>query len=149
MGTIVRGKTRQMLEAMTQHSLGGGVLMAIVKTEEEENRRRKFMAFGKALDEFRRLNPSMPVTQIQAFLMVVVDENDMSMSEFAKRSNLKISTTSRYLLDLGTPRHSEDTAYDLIVRGVDPTEPRRARYSLSRKGKALANRLSDILKDDC
>lgn len=138
-----------MLNAATQHSLGGGVLMAIVKSDEEEKRRRKFMAFGKALDEFRRLNPSMPVSQVQAFLMVVVDEGDMSMTEFANRTGLKVSTTSRYLLDLGTPRHEEDTAYDLIVRGVDPLEPRRASYSLSRKGKALANRIASILDEGC
>ena len=139
-----------MLHQATNHyPLGGGDCMAIVRTTDEEDKRRKLMAIGKVMDEFRRLNPSMPVAQIQAFLMVAADEDAMSMTEFAQRTGLKISTTSRYLLDLGTPRHEEDTAYNLVERGVDPLEPRRARYSLSRKGNALVIRLIKAFEEGC
>lgn len=129
---------------------GGGVayMPEMVSSPEDDKRRKVLAAFGKALDEFRRVNPSMPVAQIQAFLLAAISD-ELSMSEIAQRTGTKVSTTSRYLIDLGLPRHGEDTAYGLIERSIDPMEPRRARYLMSRKGKALINRLVSTLVTIC
>lgn len=123
---------------------GGGIGMnapAII----ERNPQEKLIALGEALDEFRKLNPMMPVAQIQAFILAALD-SDMSMLDMADRIGVKKSTASRYLLDLGPPRSDDDPAYGLIERGVDPIEPRKARYTLSKRGKVLMRRIVQILE---
>jgi DNA-binding MarR family transcriptional regulator len=91
---------------------------------------------GKVLDEFRSVSPNMPVSQIMAFLMVALDVG-LGMSEVSDVIRVKNSTASRYLLELGPERLPGDGALGLIERGVDPQNTRKARYSLSRKGKRL------------
>lgn len=113
-----------------------------------DKRRQVLAAFGKALDEFRRLNPTMPVAQIQTFLLAAIAD-ELTMSEIAEKTGTKVSTTSRYLIDLGIPRTSEDTAYGLLERGMGVRDPRAASYQMSRKGKALVNRLVSTLVSIC
>lgn len=129
---------------------GGAVCMPdLVRDGEGDAKRRQILvAFGKCLDEFRRINPTMPVAQMQAFLLAVITD-ELSMSEIAQKTGMKVSTTSRYLIDLGLPRHDADTAYGLIERSIDPMEPRRARYLMTRKSKALINRLVTTLLSIC
>lgn len=107
-------------------------------------RNKRILAIGRALDEFRLLSPTMPVAQIQAFLLVAIDER-IGMTDVAELTGVKPSTASRYLLDLGVARTALDNAYDLLDRGVDPMNTRKARYTLTRKGKALVSRLVDSL----
>lgn len=134
--------------APTEVSGGVACMPSEVVPVDESKRRQVILAFGKALDEFRRINPTMPVAQIQAFLIAVVAE-ELSMSEIAERTGTKVSTTSRYLIDLGMPRTDEDTAYGLLERGMGVRDPRAASYQLSRKGKALVNRLVSTLLQIC
>lgn len=129
--------------------LGGAVCMPELSRDAGDDKRtRVLVAFGKCLDEFRKLNPTMPVAQIQAFLLAIIQE-ELSMSEIAQKTGTKVSTTSRYLIDLGLPRTDSDTAYGLLERSIDPMEPRRARYLMTRKSKAMVNRLVDTLMTIC
>ena len=93
-----------------------------------------------ALEEFRRLSPTMPVAQVQAFLLVALDET-VSMTDVAELTGVRPSTASRYLLDLGVRRTQLDNAFGLLERGVDPMNTRRARYSLTKRGTLFVNRL--------
>src|ERR1044072_2364702 len=95
--------------AIAPTEVGGGVCMPdVVRAGDDADKRRQVLvAFGKALAEFGRLNPTMPVAQIQAFLLAVIAD-ELSMSEIAQRTGTKVSTTSRYLIDLGQPRHEDD-----------------------------------------
>ena len=114
--------------------------MQLMTTAPLDERAARIIAVGKVLDEFRKLDPKMPIAQVQAFLLIALDSN-MGMQDFAEMAGVRDSTASRYLLDLGAKRVDGDDALDLIIRGVDPTNPRRARYSLSRKGKALVAKI--------
>lgn len=114
---------------------------------DRDRRNLKLLKLKKLLDEFRKLDPTMPIAQVQSFLLAA-QENNMSVSEMAERTGIKVSTSSRYLIQLGPKRHDEDPAYGLLERGVDPMEPRRARYTLSRRGKGLVARVLSILDDD-
>lgn len=129
---------------------GGAVCMPdLVRASVGDDKRRQVLiAFGKCLEEFRKLNPTMPVAQIQVFLLSVIAD-ELSMSEIAQKTGMKVSTTSRYLIDLGIPRTGEDMAYGLLERSIDPMEPRRARYLMTRKSKALVNRLVTTLLSIC
>jgi DNA-binding MarR family transcriptional regulator len=115
-------------------------------SEEGLKRAKRIVALGRVLDEFRKLNPSMPVSQIQALLLVALDL-PMGMGDYAERTGVKPSTASRYLLDLGPPRHPDDSAFGLIDRGVDPQEPRRARYTLSKRGKQLVKQILNMMEE--
>lgn len=107
-------------------------------------RTRSLVAISKALEEFRLLSPTMPVAQIQAFILVAIDER-LGMSDVADMTGVKPSTASRYLLDLGIARTALDNSFGLLDRGIDPVNTRKARYTLTRRGKALINRLVDAL----
>lgn len=103
------------------------------------------LAFGMVLEEFRELNPNMPVAQIQAFLMVALDIG-LGMTEISEAIDIKNSTASRYLLEMGPRRIDGDGSFGLVDRGVDPQNTRKARYTLSRKGKRLIEAVVDHLK---
>jgi DNA-binding MarR family transcriptional regulator len=122
---------------------GGGV-KAPALVNKRTDRSAAIIAVGRILDEFRRLNPNMPVAQIQAFLLVALDEGD-GMTEIADKVDVKPSTASRYLIDLGSS--AQDT-YGLINRGFDSTNVRKARYHLTDKGKRLVKAISAILREE-
>lgn len=109
-----------------------------------DERTQAIIALGRILDEFRKINPNMPVAQIQALLMVALDAG-LGMSEISTITGIKNSTTSRYLIELGAPRLADDGALGLIDRGVDPTNTRKARYSLTRKGKRVVEAVLRIM----
>lgn len=113
----------------------------VVPTE----RTQAIIALGRILDEFRRLNPNMPVAQIQAFLMVALDRG-LGMTDISDNTGTKNSTASRYLLELGSSRLDGDGAFGLIERRVDPSDERRAPYRLTRKGKRVVEAINTILR---
>lgn len=104
----------------------------------------KIIMLGAVLDEFRKRNLNMPVAQIQAFLMVALDAG-LGMTEIADATATKDSTTSRYLLEMGSCRIPNDGNMGLVERTVAPMDTRRARYKLTRKGKQLAQAIIDAL----
>lgn len=115
----------------------------VVSSHELSEQRKRFLILGgKILDEFRKLNPTMPVAQIQAFLLVALDSG-RGMTELSEELSVKPSTASRYLLDLGERRLPDEKTYGLVERGVDKFDPRKANYRLTRKGKKLVD---DILR---
>lgn len=126
---------------------GGGVTpVALMKSSPRTDRTSAIIAIGRILDEFRRLNPNMPVAQIQAFLLVALDDGH-GMTEIAGKVDVKPSTASRYLLDMGIPRADDDGAYGLIERGIDPQNTRKARYTLTKKGQRLVQAITAVLEE--
>jgi DNA-binding MarR family transcriptional regulator len=104
-------------------------------------REATIIALCKVLDDFRSVNQTMPVSQILAFLLVSLDCN-LGMSEISEALNIKNSTASRYLLELGPKRLEGDGSLSLIARGVDPQNTRKARYTLTSRGRRL---IEDVL----
>lgn len=132
----------------TSHGDGGGMTLAVRNLPlKHDTQSMKIIALGRVLDEFRFLNPNMPVAQIQAFLMVALDTGP-SMSDISTATGTKNSTTSRHLLELGPSRLDDDGAFGLVERRVDPQDERRARYLLTRKGKRLVAAVVSILSGD-
>lgn len=124
---------------------GGGMTLALKTLNlAPDERTQAIIALGRILDEFRNLNPNMPVAQIQAFLMVALDCG-LGMSEISDKTGIKNSTTSRYLIELGASRLAGDGALGLVDRGVDPTNTRKASYTLTRKGKRVVEAVLAIL----
>lgn len=131
---------------MAKEPDGAGGMTLALKTLDlsPDQRTNAIIALGRTLDEFRKLNPNMPVAQIQAFLMVALDMG-LGMTEISDKTGIKNSTTSRYLLEMGPSRLEGDGAFGLVERGVDPQNTRKARYTLTRKGEKLLRAVVDIL----
>jgi DNA-binding MarR family transcriptional regulator len=129
----------------TQRS-GGGMTLALRKLDFEiDPQAAKIIVFGRILDEFRKLDLNMPVSQIQAFLMVALDTG-MAMSDISECAGIKLSTTSRYLLEMGPPRQSGDANMELVKRSVDPDDNRKVVWVLTPKGRKLVKAICKILE---
>lgn len=107
----------------------------------------RIIALGKALDEFRKINPLMPVAEIQAFLMVAL-EHGHGMTEISDRIGMRQTTTSRWLIEMGDNRLEGDGALGLIQRTPVPTNLRRNNYSLTAKGKRMVVKILNALGEN-
>jgi DNA-binding MarR family transcriptional regulator len=116
---------------------GGGVTLS--------NDKDNIASLGLALNEFVKLNPFMPVSQIVAFLLVAL-ETDMSIQNIQERVCIKKSTASKHLIELGLPRIEGDGNFGLVERRVNPSYPREARFVLTRKGRAMIARVLSALE---
>jgi DNA-binding MarR family transcriptional regulator len=100
-------------------------------------------AFCAAIGAFRELSPTMPVGEVQMFLLVALNEG-ASLTELAEEGDMKKSTASRYLLDLSDKTRSGDAGYGLITREPDPEELRRNMYALTDKGRQIVANLVGV-----
>lgn len=97
-------------------------------------------AFCDAIGKFRELSPTMPVGEVQMFLLVALHEGS-SLTDLAEYADMKKSTASRYLLDLSDKTRSGAPGFALITRESDPGELRKNMYALTDKGKRILSSL--------
>lgn len=100
--------------------------------------RKMLRSLYEAIRRMRDLSATMPVSQLQMFLLVSLNEG-ASLGELAEAADMKKSTASRYLLDLSDKTRAGDAGYGLITRDADPQELRRNMYALTPKGRGLLN----------
>lgn len=103
--------------------------------------RVQLRAFYTSLTTFRDLSVTMPVGEVMAFLTVALNEG-ASLKELSDKMDMKMSTTSRYLLDLSDKTRTGAAGYGLVNREVDPNELRRNMYSLTPNGRKIVSQLS-------
>lgn len=94
----------------------------------------------EAISRFRDLSTTMPVAEVQMFLLVALNEG-LSLGELADKADMKTSSASRYLLDLSDKTRRGEAGYGLVNRQPDPDELRRNMYSLTPKGRAMVRKL--------
>ena len=112
-------------------------------SEDQVNlRRASIRRVCDAMTRFRELSPTMPVSEVQMFLMVALNEG-ASLTELCELLDMKKSTASRYLLNLSDKTRTGDSGYGLISRESDPNELRRNMYGLTAKGRRMVQRLVD------
>lgn len=98
----------------------------------------------KLLEQFEEYNPNMPIQIARAFLLTSLHEG-RSLRELTDLSDQKLSTMSRHMLDLGERNRNMKEGYKLVEATVDPYELRKKQYRLTRRGRALKQRIVDIL----
>lgn len=103
--------------------------------------RAMIRAFCEAITKFRELSPTMPVGEVQMFLLVALNEG-ASLTELADAADMKKSTASRYLLDLSDKTRSGTPGYALVTREPDPAELRKNMYALTAKGRKIITSLA-------
>ncbi len=101
-----------------------------------DQQRRVLQSLYDSLEEFRKINQNMSVQQIMAFLMVAVHEGS-SLKDLAKIMDIKVSTLSRILIDLGFRNRRLEPGHNMIECRQDPLELRKNQYTMSRRGSYL------------
>lgn len=98
-----------------------------------------------ALDPFFRIRATFPARSIQAFLLVSEKEG-LSVSEYAKRADMPITTMSRNLIDMSDRDSNYDEGLGLVEGNENPTNRREKIYNLTAKGRALLAHITKGVK---
>lgn len=114
---------------------------ASLSEEEIEAFRRLFLA----LQPFRDLNPSMPLSHITAYLLVGIDEGK-GVADYAKKIDLSPTVMTRNLLDIGDRNRQREPGLGLITQERDLLDLRKHNATVTPKGRAIAHRVTTALK---
>lgn len=83
---------------------------------------------------------SPPVSYLATFLLVV-EEQGLSVEEYAGRAKRSASVISRHLLDIGDRNRKGEPGLGLVTSRPNPNNRRRLEYLLTPKGRALAKQI--------
>lgn len=101
-----------------------------------EEERAFCRALRLALEPFRQLNPSMPLSYIVAFLEVATEEGQ-GVSEYAAKLGVPPSVMTRNLLDIGDRNRQREEGYGLITQERDLFDLRKHNAKVTPKGHTL------------
>lgn len=88
------------------------------------------------LEPFFRIRGTMTARSIQSFLLVA-EKEELSVSEYAKRADMPVTTMSRNLIDMTERDSRYDEGAGLIEGRDNPMNRREKIYNLTPKGRAL------------
>jgi len=98
----------------------------------------------RVLEEFRKLDPDLPIQYALSFLTLAENEG-MSMRELAERLGIAQSSASRNVAALSKWHSFGKPGLDLVQAEEDPRERRRKIISLTPKGHELIATLRDMM----
>lgn len=108
---------------------------------------RTLKKLDRVLMQFRTsIDPNVPAQLAQTFVAVALNER-ASLTQIAEVVGTALSTASRHLADLGNLNRKKESGYKLIHREQDPMELRKNIYTLTPKGRLLADALANAMKD--
>lgn len=99
---------------------------------------------ARVLEEFRALDPDMPIQYALSFL-TVVEEEGLSLRDLSARLGIAQSSASRNVAALGEWHSFRKPGLHLVEAREDPRERRRKIVTLTAKGRALAARLDAMM----
>jgi DNA-binding MarR family transcriptional regulator len=94
----------------------------------------------RIVEEFRNLDPDMPVQQLATFLNVALRENP-TLIEVGNLTGQTSASTSRNLHALTAVHRSGKPGLDVISIQPDPLDGRFKRANLTTKGQELVRRI--------
>jgi hypothetical protein len=114
---------------------------ALMKRELPEEGISAVSSLLGALQPFFALKGTLPARCIEAFLLVALQEG-LSVSEYAERAGISMSTMSRNLLDVGDRNRHMEEGYGLVTGRHNPMNLREKEYFLTDKGRALVHKVT-------
>ncbi len=101
----------------------------------------------RVLEEFRTLDPDLPIQYALSFLTLAQNEG-LSMGELAQRLAIAQSSASRNIAALSDWHSFGKPGLGLVEAREDPRERRRKRVSLTAKGHAFVHRLTALMAEN-
>lgn len=104
----------------------------------------------QAIEPFRQINPSMPLSYLTAFLLVAAEEGK-GVAEYAEAASTPgiepVSPTvmTRNLLDIGERNRQREAGYGLITQERDLFDLRKHNARITTRGKAFMNAIRRAL----
>lgn len=95
------------------------------------------------LEEFRKIDPEMPIQMAVVFLNIAADEG-LNMSELYQRSGISQSSVSRNVAALSKWHRANKAGHDLVYTKEDPMERRRKVAFLTSKGRLVAEAIAKL-----
>lgn len=98
-----------------------------------DEQRTTLRATWNALKPFRAVRDTMPLQYVTAFLLVATEEN-LNVTEYAKRAGTSQSLMTRHLMDLGAVNRHHGEGFGLVEAYDDPVDRRNRLVRLTAKG---------------
>jgi DNA-binding MarR family transcriptional regulator len=99
----------------------------------------------KITDEFRKIDPEMPLQQITVLTLVAFNSG-ITMKDIGERMGMAQSTVSRNCAALGKTHRLGVAGKGLISTAEDPHERRRKIVSLTPKGRLVMQSVLEALE---
>ena len=105
--------------------------------------KKEIKRFTRLLQELQKIDAEFPLQYAVCLAEIALDEG-LSVSELAHKTNLALSTVSRIVGALSTARQ-KGTPYGLVKVAISARERRRKEITLTPKGQATIDSVSDIM----
>lgn len=97
------------------------------------------------LEEFRKLDPEMPLQTAATFLTIALEEG-ITMKRLGEKLGISQSSCSRNVAVLSKHHRLNKPGHDLVYAAEDPVERRRKIVCLTAKGKRILESIVNILE---
>jgi DNA-binding MarR family transcriptional regulator len=121
-----------------------GVLSSGVPANGAESADAALFKLIRVLEEFRTLDPDLPIQYALSFLTLAQNEG-FSIGALAQRLAIAQSSASRNIAALSDWHSFGKPGLGLVEAREDPRERRRKRVSLTAKGHAFVHRLTVLM----
>lgn len=96
------------------------------------------------LQEFRKLDPEIPLQTASAF-MLVASRPGVSMDEIGRTLNMSQASVSRNVAALSVMQKKDKPGHGLVQAKEDPEDRRRKLVDLTEKGTVIASRVAALV----
>ncbi|HYC03390.1 MAG TPA: winged helix DNA-binding protein [Azospirillaceae bacterium] len=112
---------------------------------EPHSRHDELNPLVRVLEEFRTLDPDLPIQYALSFLTIAQNEG-MSIRDLSERLGIAQSSASRNVAALSKWHSFGKAGHDLVEAVEDPRERRRKIVTLTPRGRDLAERLGGLIQ---
>jgi len=98
-------------------------------------------------DIFRRMDRTIPLTEMMTFIMVATDDSGTTLESMGVKLNTALSTMQRLVAAIGAFDRDKTPGLNLIAVSVDPTNFAKKIRVLTPKGILIVQEIEQILKE--
>lgn len=117
----------------------------------DPERKRKLLRRAlRVMEEFKKLDPEMPLQQMMTLIEVALADSDegISVTDLAARVGNSQSSASRHVAILGDFGRGKTPALQVVKASVNPMDRRVQIVKLSHKGQMVINHLTEVLNKE-